>query len=64
MVSSSKTTNFDAPHPEWKYLARFLQHKRPPQRKEGQSTQPTQNNTSFQVSPRKTFQGQPQEVDK
>ena len=26
-VSPSKTTNFDAPHPEWKYLARFLHHK-------------------------------------
>ena len=50
MVSPSKTTNFDAPHPEWKYLARFLRRKRPPQRKEGPATQPTQHNTSFQVS--------------
>ena len=26
-VSPSKTTNFDAPHQEWKYLARFLHRK-------------------------------------
>ena len=50
MVSPSKTTNIDAPHPEWKYLARFLHRKRPPQRKEGQAMQPTQHNTTFQGS--------------
>ena len=49
-VSPSKTTNFDAPHPEWKYLARFLHCKRISQRKEGQATQSTQQNTSVQVS--------------
>ena len=32
MVSLNKTTNFNALHPEWKYLARFLQCKQPPQR--------------------------------
>ena len=49
-VHPSKTTNFDAPNPEWKYLAWFLHRKRPSQRKEGQTTQPTQQNTSLQVS--------------
>ena len=43
MVSPTKTTNFDAPHPEWKYLARFLHRKQPPQRKEGQATQAKQD---------------------
>ena len=49
-VHPSKTTNFDAPNPEWKYLAWFLHRKRLSQRKEGQTTQPTQQNTSLQVS--------------
>ena len=49
-VHPSKTTNFDAPNPEWKYFARFLHRKRPSQRKEGQATQPTQHNTLSQVS--------------
>ena len=48
-VSPSKTTNFNTPHPEWKYLARFLHSKRPPQRKEGQATATEQDNTSLQV---------------
>ena len=50
MVSPSKTTNFDAPQPEWNYLARFLHRKRPSQRMEGQAKQTTQQNTSVQVS--------------
>ena len=50
MVHPSKTTNFDVPNPEWKYLAQFLHRKRPVQGKEGQTTQPTQQNTSLKVS--------------
>ena len=34
-VNPKKTTNFDATPPEWKYLARFLQRKRPAQQKVG-----------------------------
>ena len=34
-VNPNKTTNFDAQPPEWKYLARFLNRKRPSQRREG-----------------------------
>ena len=49
-VNSSKTTNFDAPNPEWKYLAQFLHHKRPVQGKAGQTTQPTEQSTSSQAS--------------
>ena len=48
-VSPSKTTNLDVPHPEWKYLARFLQCKQPPQRMEGQTTQANQDQASLQV---------------
>ena len=44
-VHSSKTTNFDTPNPEWKYLARFLHHKRPVQGKAGQKTQNPQSKT-------------------
>ena len=49
-VHPIKTTNFDAPNPEWKYLARLLHCKRPVQRTEGEMKQPTQQNTSLQVS--------------
>ena len=49
-VCPNKTTNFDVPSPDWKYLARFLHRKRPSQQKEGQPMRPTQPNTSPQVS--------------
>ena len=49
-VRTSKTMNFDAPNPECKYLTRFINRKRPSQRKEGQTMQPTKQNTSLQVS--------------
>ena len=49
-VNPKKTTNFDAPSPEWKYLARFLQWKRPAQQKVGDSKCTSQPATSAQVS--------------
>ena len=49
-VTPKKTTNFDAPPPEWKYLARFLQRKRPSQQKAGDTKHTSQHNTSVQVS--------------
>ena len=52
-VKPNKTTNFDEPPPEWKYLARFLQRKRSSHRLEGdtkQASQAAQRNTSVQVS--------------
>ena len=50
-VNPKKTTNFDAPPPEWKYLARFLQQKRPAQQKVKDSKRTSQPDTSvLQVS--------------
>ena len=49
-VNPKKTTNFDAPPPEWKYLARFLQRKRPAQQKVGDSKSTSQPDTFVQVS--------------
>ena len=49
-VNPKKTTNFDAPPPEWKYLARFLQRKQPAQQKVGDSKRTSQPDTSVQVS--------------
>ena len=49
-VHPSKATNFDAPNPEWKYLARLLHRKRPVQRTEEEMKHPKQQNTSVQVS--------------
>ena len=49
-VNPNKTTNFDAPPPEWKYLARFLHWKRPSQQKAGDTKCTSQHDTSVQVS--------------
>ena len=48
-VHPSKTTNFDAPNPEWKYLARLLHRKRPVTRTDKEKKQPIQQNTPVQV---------------
>ena len=45
-----KTTNFDAPHPEWKYLARFIHRKQSPKIKEGQTSLARPDKASMQVS--------------
>ena len=49
-VNPNKTTNFDAPPPEWKYLAHFLHQKRPSQQKAGDTKCTSQHDTSVQVS--------------
>ena len=48
-VNPNKTTNFDTPPPEWKYLAWFLHRKRPSQLREGHTKQTSQQSTSVQV---------------
>ena len=49
-VRPSKTTKFDALHPEWKYLARFIHRKQSPQNKEGQGTMARPDEAPRQVS--------------
>ena len=45
-----KTTNFDAPHPEWKYLTQFIHQKQTPQSKEGQRSMASPDKASRLVS--------------
>ena len=45
-----KTTNFDAPHLEWKYLARVLHQEQSTQSKEGQCSLASPDKASKQVS--------------
>ena len=49
-VCPGKTTNFDAPHPEWKYLAQYLHRKQSQQSKEGQRSLARPDKASKQVS--------------
>ena len=49
-VHPGKTTNFDAPHPEWKYLARVLHQEQSTQSKEGQCSLASPDKALKQVS--------------
>ena len=50
IVYLGKTTNFDAPHPEWKYLARFIHQKPSQEIKEGQRAMARPDKATRQVS--------------